>query len=192
MNQQFADSAKLDEFATAVVCTFFSPTRSLQFCNAGHPIPFLYRAQSDHWALASGVAQVERADGIADTPLGALDEAEYSRFEVKLEPGDMVMCVSDAFTESCSMDGKMLGVDGLLGLVQKLDVSHPETLVQQLTERITHEQGDNLKKDDATVLLFRADGSSPSLTSDLLSPIRLLRGVRDAPDSHQNDRVFSL
>jgi sigma-B regulation protein RsbU (phosphoserine phosphatase) len=187
MNQQFADNSGSDEFATALVCTFFSPTRSLQFCNAGHPIPFLYRVRHNEWVLASAAANVELASGIADTPLGAIDEAEYSRFEIKLEPGDMVMCVSDAFTESFDSNGQMLGMDGLLSLVQELDVSRPEALVRELTERITREQNDNLNKDDATVLVFRADGSSPSLMSDLFAPIRLLRGVRDATDFDRVD-----
>lgn len=182
MNQQFAEIAEIDEFATALVCTFFSPTRSLQFCNAGHPIPFLYRVHDNDWVLASAVANREMAGDIADTPLGAMDEANYSQFEINLEPGDMVMCVSDAFTESLDSRGQMLGVDGLLGFVQGLDVTRPETLVRALIERMTREQHDNLNKDDATILLFRADGSSPSLTSDLFAPLRLLRGVRDAAD----------
>lgn len=183
MNQQFAENSQIDVFATALVCTFFSPTRSLQFCNAGHPVPLLYRACENAWMLAPSVANVERAAGIADTPLGAIDEAEYSRFELALDPGDMVMCVSDAFTESFDGKGEMLGTDGLLDRVKKLDVSRPDQLIGELSDLLTSERQDNLQGDDASVILFMADGSSPSLASDLLAPIRLLRGVRDAVDS---------
>ena len=37
-------------FATAVATTFFSPTRSLSICNAGHPTPLLYRIDRRQWA----------------------------------------------------------------------------------------------------------------------------------------------
>ena len=36
-------------FATAVVTTFFAPSRRLLVCNAGHPRPFLYRAAEMQW-----------------------------------------------------------------------------------------------------------------------------------------------
>ena len=45
LNQQFCEPLAQGGFATALVCTFFTPTRSLQFCNAGHPVPMLYRAE---------------------------------------------------------------------------------------------------------------------------------------------------
>ena len=180
MNRQFVESSKMDEFATAIVCTYFSPTRSLQFCNAGHPVPLLFRAQEDRWMFAPEAARVETAREIADTPLGAVEEANYSLFEVKLTPGDMMMCFSDAFTEALDSQGHMLGAEGLLEITRKLDVSQPAGIVRQLIERITDGQQHNLAQDDASVLLFRADGSSPSLTSDLWTPFRFLRGVRDS------------
>ena len=182
MNRQFAKKAQRDKFATALVCTYFTPTRSLQFCNAGHPVPFLYRVEHDRWSLAPGLAHIERARGTADTPLGAYDGAKYSRFEVMLSPGDMVLCVSDAFTEALNADGNMLGANGLLDIIQTLDTSLLEEVVRQLQERLRWEHPDNLRHDDASVLMFRADGSSPSLTSDLFAPFRLLRGVRDSCD----------
>lgn len=72
--------------------------------------------------LASDVARAALADGIADTPLGVIDEADYSNFEVKMEPDDMVLCVSDAFTESVDQYGRMLGTNGLLSIVRQLNV----------------------------------------------------------------------
>lgn len=180
MNQQFANSTEPDEFATAVVCTFFSPTRSLQFCNAGHPIPFLYRANRNEWVLAYDVARAAIVDGVADTPLGVIEEADYSNFELNLEPHDMVLCVSDAFTESISKTGTMLGTNGLLNIVRQLNASEPKSIVGELTTKLAAMDTQNLNDDDATAILFRADGTGPSLASDLMAPMRLFRGVRDS------------
>lgn len=179
MNEQFAAQSRHDEFATALVCTFFSPTRSLQFCNAGHPHPMLYSARTQSWQFAVDVAQIERAKGIADTPLGVIEDAGYSTYEIRLEPGDMVLCVSDAFTESRDAEGVMLGAEGLLDFVRGLRSSNPQDLIDALPAKLRQLRADNLDQDDATLLLFQADGSSPSISSDLLAPVRLFRSVRE-------------
>ncbi len=103
MNEAFFSDTDPAVFATALVCTYFSPTRSLQFCNAGHPVALLYRADTGSWESAEHVAAATRGDGLTDTPLGVSDRTSYSRFETELSPGDMFLCVSDAFTEAaCS------------------------------------------------------------------------------------------
>ena len=125
------------------------------------------------------MATAERANGLSDTPLGAVKEADYSRFETKLSPADLVLCVSDAFTESSDADGAMLGSKGLLSIVEQLDVSRPADVIPGLLERVELQRRGNLSRDDATILLFRANGTSPSMTSNLLAPWRFLCGVRD-------------
>src|SRR5712675_40879 len=44
LNQQFSEFSRAGIFATAIVTTFFAPSRRLMVCNAGHPRPLLYRA----------------------------------------------------------------------------------------------------------------------------------------------------
>lgn len=180
MNQQFAGQPSLEEFATALVCTFFAPTQTLQFCNAGHPAPMLFRSNERKWSCAEELASVERGAGLIDTPLGAVQGADYSRFEVKLAEGDMMLCVSDAFTESVNREGQMVGSHGLRQIVEELVAIEPAEIIPQVCERLMSENSDNLSQDDATALLFRADGSHASLKNSLLAPFRLFGPVRDA------------
>ena len=49
LNQQFTALGKTGAFATAVVATFFEPSRRMTVCNAGHPRPLLYRAAQQKW-----------------------------------------------------------------------------------------------------------------------------------------------
>src|SRR6266478_7678088 len=51
LNQQFIALSQSATFATAVVTTFFAPSRRLTVCNAGHPKPFLYRAAQQQWSF---------------------------------------------------------------------------------------------------------------------------------------------
>src|SRR5580692_4330452 len=54
LNQQFAALSEAGTFATAVVATFFEPSRRLTVCNAGHPRPLLYRAAQRQWDFLGG------------------------------------------------------------------------------------------------------------------------------------------
>ena len=179
INQQFATQAADDRFATALVCTFFAPTGSLQFCNAGHPTPLIFRSDDNAWHSAQDGADVEHAEGLADIPLGVVEQTDYSVYRTTLKLGDMVLCVSDAFTESTNVDGNLLGIEGLCEIVRSLDHRSYDTFVDDLVQRIGQLHPGNLRQDDATVIMFRADGSRVSLGSNLAAPLRLFASVRD-------------
>src|SRR6202161_1583759 len=51
LNEQFTELSRTGSFATAVVTTFFAPSRRLLVSNAGHPRPLLYRAAQQQWTL---------------------------------------------------------------------------------------------------------------------------------------------
>src|ERR1700749_1242434 len=51
LNQQFPTLSRGGTFSTAVVTTFFAPSRRLLICNAGHPRPLLFRAAKKEWTL---------------------------------------------------------------------------------------------------------------------------------------------
>ena len=57
LNQQFAELSREAVFATAIVTTFFEPSRRLTVCNAGHPRPLLYRAAQRKWELLGHLGQ---------------------------------------------------------------------------------------------------------------------------------------
>ena len=179
MNQQFSHRGDGEGFATALVCTFFSPTQSLQLCSAGHEFPFLYRAVQGEWTSAAELSSVDRVSRPADTPLGVVQEADYSRFDTNLGLGDMVLCASDAFTESRDVTGNLLGSEGLMRVINQLDSAQPANFIPQLLDHLTLQHRDNLNHDDATLILFRANGSIPSLVNNLMAPFRLLTPVRD-------------
>src|SRR5271165_5058837 len=99
LNQQFIALSQAATFATAVVTTFFAPSRRLTVCNAGHPRPFLYRLAERQWTLLS-----QQTEGGPSTPgnipLGLFDVAEFEQFDVELESGDCLLSYTDALIES--------------------------------------------------------------------------------------------
>jgi phosphoserine phosphatase RsbU/P len=160
LNQQFAALSTGGTFATAVAATFFSPTRRLTLCNAGHPRPFLYRAAQREWSLLSHdvVAGEKKPRNI---PLGILHLVDYEQFDVEMQPGDCLMTYTDALIESRDADGEMLGEDGLLRILRLIGDVEPQHLTETLLSEIAQRYPQNLSEDDVTVVVVRATGKTP-------------------------------
>lgn len=178
MNGQFAALSQNGNFATAVVTTFFSPTRRLSLCNAGHPPPLIYRAAEGKWQFLEPTANRITSD-LANLPLGILDLGAYEQFEVELNVGDLVLCYTDSLPESRGGDGEMLCQAGLLKLVNEVSMDAAAAFVPCLLERIARLHPENLQSDDVTALLFRPNGGAPTkpFTQRLLAPLRIARAA---------------
>lgn len=163
LNKQFAEMSKAGTFATAVVTTFFSPSHRLTICNAGHPRPLLYRAAQKQWTLLSHEGESTQAK-LQNIPLGMFDFAEYEHFDVELHLGDCLVTYSDALIESRDADGEMLGEDGLLRILRLLGDVSPQTLTETLLAEISSRFPENLSHDDVTVMVVRANGSTPDFS----------------------------
>jgi sigma-B regulation protein RsbU (phosphoserine phosphatase) len=157
LNQQFAALPRTGAFATAIVTTFFEPSRRLTVCNAGHPRPMIYRSAQRQWDFLGALGTGQRS-APSNIPLGLFDAAEYEQFDVELEPGDCLISYTDALIESRDADGEMLGEDGLLRITRVLGEVAPEKLIETLLGEIEARYPENLSEDDVTVLVVRANG----------------------------------
>jgi hypothetical protein len=157
LNQQFAELPRTGAFATAIVTTFFEPSRRLTVCNAGHPRPLLYRAEQRQWDFL-GTQDAGRRSAPSNIPLGLFGGAEYEQFDVELQPGDILLSYTDALIESRDADGEMLGEDGLLRITRLLGDVEPQKLTAALLGEIEARYPENLSEDDVTVLVVRANG----------------------------------
>jgi serine phosphatase RsbU (regulator of sigma subunit) len=168
LNQQFAALSQGGSFATAVVATFFEPSRRMTVCNAGHPRPLLYRASRQKWDfLGHGSPEpvaVKKPMGPSNLPLGMLDISQYDLFDIELEPGDCMLSYTDALMESNDSSGEMLGEQGVLRILRLIGGAEPQTLVEKLLAEIAERYPSNLTDDDVTVLLVRANGRKARVT----------------------------
>jgi len=175
LNQQFAKLSQAGTFATAIVATYFAPSQRLILCNAGHPRPLLYRAAEREWDFLGAEDLSEEPQG-RNLPLGILDMADYEQFDVELEPGDCLVCYTDALIESRDADGEMIGEAGLLRILRLLGDVESQELTKTLLGEISERYPDNLSEDDVTVLVVRANGHKPrySLREKFRAQIRLV------------------
>jgi hypothetical protein len=104
---------------------------------------------------------------------------EYEQFDVELEAGDLVLCYTDALTESRQADGEFIGEAGLLKIARELRTNEPEQLIPSLLAAVGAKHAGNLDGDDVTVLLLRPSGKRPrySFFERLWAQLRLMGSV---------------
>ena len=180
MNDEFTNISHAGRFATAVVATFLAPTRRLTFSNAGHPCPLIYTVGDQKWKMLETLSEGHgRQRGPSDLPLGIFENGTYAELEFSLDVGDLVLFHTDAFVESRGTDGELLGAKAFLEIVSRMDGVHPETLLDQIVEKVATLHPGNLTDDDVTLLLFRATGEAAQVPfkNRVLAPFRLLKGM---------------
>jgi len=160
LNEQFTALSRNGSFATAVLTTFFAPTRRLSLCNAGHPRPLLFRASDSRWSLLGHGHDHPEKKGLSNIPLGMFQIADYEQLDLELEPGDCLVSYTDALMESCDADGEMLGEEGLLRIVKLLGNVPGEKIIPALLQEISERFPQNLAADDVSLLVLRANGRS--------------------------------
>jgi serine phosphatase RsbU (regulator of sigma subunit) len=162
LNQQFVELSRDGSYATAVVTTFFAPTRRFTVCNAGHPRPLMYHAGQRRWDFLGHHSLDQKGAAVRSTPgnipLGLMEVSEYEQFDVELEPGDCVVSYTDALIESRDADGEMLGEAGVLRIMRLIGGVEPSRLIDKLLAEIAQRYPENLSDDDVTVLVVRVNG----------------------------------
>jgi serine phosphatase RsbU (regulator of sigma subunit) len=177
MNRQFGRMAEDSFFATAIVATYFEPTKTLSLSIAGHPYPFYYSAAKHRWVHLDPQGLDE--DVIGNLPLGILEESSYPGRKIQTQAGDMFLLYSDAFIESIHRNDEQLGMAGILDLLNSMGTPDPKTVIPNLRSSIESMSEGNLLDDDATMILGHCTQTKTRLRDNLMAPIRLLGNVCD-------------
>lgn len=177
MNKQFDEASSQSRFATALIGTFFLPTKRLSFCNAGHPQPLKFDQRNKHWSLLS----VDRDARIRNNlPFGVDTDHKYESESYILNQGDLILCYTDALSESFDCSDKQLGTEGLLKVVESVR-HHDDEFIPRLLSEVRQLNPKNLQQDDVTILMLKATETRVSMKDEILSPFRYfgrLFGIR--------------
>jgi phosphoserine phosphatase RsbU/P len=131
-------------FVTALL-TVLDPSLEgvLQIASGGHPAPILMRR--DHPPVAIDV------DGAI---IGAFPDARFGQAEIRLEPGDTLVLVSDGALETLDRGGRRSGLAGLISLLETHREGSPAQLVEAIVAYAVNREGAKLR-DDVTVFVLR-------------------------------------
>jgi len=131
-------------FITAILGRLDPLSGHLELANAGHCPPVICRSgEPERRPVFHGAP-----------PLGILDEVEFERTELTLDPGDTLILYTDGVTETQAPNGDFLDREGLLRLVREKSA---ETLpmVQHLVREVERFRGQSEAQDDLTLFLVQ-------------------------------------
>jgi PAS domain S-box-containing protein len=143
MNAHIRRQSAPERFVRLLVGVLDPERAVLEYANAGHVPPIVYRANTKEveWLGEGGI------------PLGIEDDSRYKAGRVELEPGDMVVFYTDGVTEA-PRNGAPFGQGRLTDLIGEYGVGSPGELVQALRRSVEAWAGDVLR-DDIALLVFQ-------------------------------------
>jgi sigma-B regulation protein RsbU (phosphoserine phosphatase) len=172
LNRELAALDQSGRFATAVLATYFAPSRHLILCNAGHGHPLWYSTKHAQWQYldleSAGDCQTLKLskaryhlERLANLPLGILDPINYQQFAVELSHGDVVVLCTDAITECSDDGGELLGETGLLALVRQLGSNDRSQIGERLVDAIEARRNGRTAADDQTLIVLEHSSTGP-------------------------------
>ncbi len=177
LNQEFSRLRSDGSFASAVVLSYFRPTKTISICNAGHPPPLLYREATNNWELLDPRRPAEltgtRRLRPRNLPLGMMDGVDYEIFDVDLGEHDRVLLYTDGLIEAMDASEEQIDVAGLLDIVRSRD-QETQQLPRAILDEVLARTDSTTLADDASVLLIESNDLKSSLRDQALAPFRFL------------------
>ncbi len=148
VNELLGTRNQVSLFVTLVYGILDVTCGTFVFCNGGHSMPYLRRANGSVEYLT------ERGSPL----VGLLDEASYRDLEVKLQPGDSLLLVTDGIAERFAPDGLKFGHQRLLQFIQECQAVSPTETLQALNAELERFSAGLAQSDDVTALMLRYKG----------------------------------
>lgn len=144
-NSILVEDSRVGMFATIFYGVLDIEKRTVQYCNAGHNMQYVYRANQDEFVpLAS--------KGI---PIGVTKEQSYETNEVSLEPHDVLFTVTDGVVEAVNDKGEEFGMDRLFDVVRKYASTNSTTIVNSIVREVETWANGVPQWDDITLIVLR-------------------------------------
>ena len=150
VNRYILNDVRSDLFVTLVFMRWQPATGRIEYANAGHNPPLLYRYQAEG---AGAIAPLPGA-GIA---LGVLDAINPVIFTETLQPGDVLLLYTDGITDALNVNNEEFGMDRLRGVLQDNANQSAQQIVNTLMKAVDDFAGDEPPFDDQTLLVLRRD-----------------------------------
>jgi sigma-B regulation protein RsbU (phosphoserine phosphatase) len=143
LNQQLYASTAPEKYATFFFGLYDEPSHLLTYTNAGHLPPILVR---------DGRTMTLDTNGMV---VGAFPFARYGESQLRLEPGDLLLCYTDGITEPENEYGEQFGEERLIALLLEHAHLDGEVIANRIVEAVLGWTSSSELQDDMTMLLAR-------------------------------------
>lgn len=143
LNRMFLNEIETEHYFTLILADVDLKSGAVTIAQAGHPHPVIQRADG----------RVERL-GVGGLPVGLVEGATYDQTRVYMGPGDRLLIHSDGVDECSNPDGKLLGDEGLSGLLASLRQTKGMAFLESMIWKMANfAQKDEFEDDVSAVLL---------------------------------------
>lgn len=134
-------------FATLTFCHLQPPTRTVVYASAGHVPGYILDARGDtKWTLGS-----------RNVPLGLFPDLAFScSEEIKLEPGEILVLLTDGITEAERPDQTQFGAQRALNFIRDHREESAEQIVAGLYQAVRDFTGGLPQIDDITAVICKS------------------------------------
>ena len=147
LNRTLYDDAPEGHFATLLLARLDPESRSVIYASAGHTPGYILTAAGD-------VKFTLESTGM---PLAVLQDNEFPAVAIAaLEPGELLMLITDGMVEAHGPNDKLFGKDRLLDVVRSHQDRTARTIVDSLYGAVRTYCGDQSQLDDMTVIIIKA------------------------------------
>lgn len=143
-NNSLCEGNEADMFVTGWMGIIDLRSGHIEFVNAGHNPPLVYRKNVGFTYLRQK----------ANLVLACMPDMEYQVQEFDIEPGDRIYLYTDGITEATSTSDELYGEERLLNYVNDNHSLAPEQLLGGIKENIDEFVGEREQFDDMTMLIF--------------------------------------
>lgn len=144
-NLQLYQSTDTDKYVTLFYGVLDAEKRQLQYSNAGHNPPMLFKNGSEPSLLTVG-----------GPVLGILPEVPFEQATVTLDPGDLLLIYSDGYSEAMNHAFEEFGEERLLDVARRNRNASAAQLIDRIGEAVRQHCGGASQTDDMTMIAVRA------------------------------------
>ena len=145
INEHMCDSAVEGRFVTYVLCKVDTNTHEVQLSNAGHMSPVIRRAD--------GTVEQFDVDDLVGPPIGVMEGYPYDVETKQLNPGDIVVIVTDGVDEAMNAEGEFYGAEKTIDFIKDGPAKADELGKALLADVRKHAAG-HPQNDDITIMAF--------------------------------------
>jgi phosphoserine phosphatase RsbU/P len=147
LNRALADDAPEGHFATLLLIRLDLTTRSVVYTSAGHMPAYIFSSSGE-------VKAVLKATGV---PLAVLPDGDFATVPApSLEPGDLLLLLTDGLVEAHGPENKFFGINRVLDVVRAHREATARSIVDTLYGAVRQFCGVQTQLDDMTSIVIKA------------------------------------
>lgn len=141
----YEDLYQAEQFISMVYLQYIRTRQMIQFTNAGHPPPLMWRASEKRFEMLS-----------TDDPiLGMEQRSIFHEKKMVVGSGDVIVLYTDGVLETQNPEGQRFGEEGLKRCVSDAIGSTAQQICDVLVESVAAFADPNALKDDVTALVIK-------------------------------------